>query len=136
MMDYSIEPRVTGLLLGTAAGDSLGLPGEHLGRKRWLRRFPGPLRQRFLFGHGMISDDTEHTIMAAQAVLSSGGDPESFLLSFSWRLRYWLLFLPSGCGWGTLRSVIRLWSGLSPRESGVASAGNGAAMRSAVFGVL
>lgn len=48
----------------------------------------------------MISDDTEHTIMAAQAVLSSGGDPESFLLSFSWRLRYWLLFLPSGCGWG------------------------------------
>lgn len=136
MIDYSIEPRVTGLLLGTAAGDSLGLPGEHLGRKRWLRRFPGPLRQRFLFGHGMISDDTEHTIMAAQAVLSSGGDPESFLLSFSWRLRYWLLFLPAGCGWGTLRSVIRLWSGLSPRESGVASAGNGAAMRSAVFGVL
>lgn len=28
MMDYSIEPRVTGLLLGTAAGDSLGLPGS------------------------------------------------------------------------------------------------------------
>ena len=71
MMDYSIEPRVTGLLLGTAAGDSLGLPGEHLGRKRWLRRFPGPLRQRFLFGHGMISDDTEHTIMAARTPRAS-----------------------------------------------------------------
>jgi len=135
-MDYTIEPRVAGLLLGTAAGDSLGLPGERLGRKTWARRFPGPLRQRFLFGRGMVSDDTELTIMTAQAVLSSGGDVESFLLSFSWRLRYWLIFLPFGCGWATLRAGIRLWTGVSYRESGIVSAGNGAAVRSAVLGAL
>lgn len=130
------ESRAVGLLFGCAAGDSLGLPGERLGRKRWASRFPGPLRQRFLFGHGMVSDDTELSILVTQAVLSSAGDSESFLLSLSWRLRYWLLFLPSGCGWATLRAVLRLWCGVSCRESGVKSAGNGAAVRSAVLGAL
>lgn len=135
-MNYASEPRIAGLLLGTAAGDSLGLPGERLSRETWARRFPGPLRQRFLFGRGMISDDTELTVMTAQAVLSSGGDEESFLLSFSWRLRYWLLLLPFSSGWATLRAGIRLWAGISYRESGVASPGNGAAVRSAVLGAL
>ncbi len=135
-MSYIVEPRIAGLLLGAAAGDSLGLPGERLCRKTWARRFPGPLHQRFLFGRGMISDDTELMIMTAQAVLASGGDEESFLLSFSWRLRYWLLLFPAGCGWATLRAGIRLWAGVSYRESGSASAGNGAAIRSAVFGAL
>ena len=135
-MDYTIEPRVAGLLLGAAAGESLGLPGTYLSRKTWARRFPGPLRQRFLFGRGMIGGDTELTVMTAQAVLSSGGDVESFLLSFSWRLRYWLLFLPLECDWTTFQATIRLWSGISCRESGILSAGNGAAARSAVIGAL
>jgi len=135
-MDGAIEPRVAGLLLGTAAGDSLGLPGERLSRRTWVRRFPGPLRQRFLFGRGMLSDDTELTVMTAQAVLSSGGDVECFLLSFSWRLRYWLIFLPFGGGWATLRAGVRLWTGVPYRESGIDSAGNGAAVRSAVLGAL
>jgi len=135
-MEYGIESRVTGLLLGTAVGDSLGLPGERLSRESRARDFPGPLRQSLLFGHGMIGDNTEMTIMTAQSVLSSGGDVESFLLSFSWRLRYWLLFLRFSWGWATLRAAARLWTGVSFYESGVASAGNGAAVRSAVLGAL
>ncbi|RYD35828.1 MAG: ADP-ribosylglycohydrolase family protein, partial [Verrucomicrobiaceae bacterium] len=56
-------------MLGTALGDSLGLPSEGMSRGRIARRWKGELQQRFLFGRGMLSDDTEHTIMVAQALL-------------------------------------------------------------------
>src|SRR6478752_86083 len=61
-------------LLGTALGDSLGLPSEGMSRSRIAKRWKGPLEQRFLFGRGMLSDDTEHTILSAQALLLCGGD--------------------------------------------------------------
>ncbi len=131
-----VRERLAGLLLGTAAGDSLGLPGEGLSRRQWARRFPGPLRRRLFFGRGMVSDDTEHTVMVAQALLASGGDPGRFLRSFSRRLRWWLLALPAGAGRGTLRAAARLWLGVPPERSGVCSAGNGAAMRVALLGAL
>jgi ADP-ribosylglycohydrolase len=57
------------MLLGAAVGDALGLPSEGLSRQRIKRLFPGPLRHRFFFGHGMVSDDTEHLFMVAQALL-------------------------------------------------------------------
>jgi len=54
--------------------------------------------------------------------------------SLSWRLRFWLLGLPPGIGLATLRSLVNLWIGFSPEHSGVFSAGNGPAMRSAILG--
>ncbi|MDP7348268.1 MAG: ADP-ribosylglycohydrolase family protein [Phycisphaeraceae bacterium] len=42
--------------------------------------------------------------------------------------------MPAGVGFATLRAVIKLWFGASPWSSGVDSAGNGPAMRSAVIG--
>ncbi len=54
--------QITHSLLGTALGDSLGLPSEGMSRARITNRWKGPLEQRFLFGRGMLSDDTEHTI--------------------------------------------------------------------------
>lgn len=86
-------------------------------------------------GQGMISDDTEHTCMVAQALLASQGVPEVFARSLSWRLRGWLLGLPAGIGMATLRSLIKLCLGWPPHKSGVFSAGNGPAMRSALIGV-
>ena len=80
----------------------------------------------------MGSDDTEHTCMVAQALIRSGGDVALFKKDFSKRLRYWLLRLPAGIGWGTLRAILKLWFGFS---RGVFSAGNGPAMRSAILGV-
>jgi ADP-ribosylglycohydrolase len=53
---------LTHSLLGTALGDSLGPPSEGMSRARIANRWKGPLEQRFLFGYGMLSDDTEHTI--------------------------------------------------------------------------
>jgi ADP-ribosylglycohydrolase len=128
--------RVAGVVLGTAVGDALGLPREGLSPRRARRLFGGPpLRHRFLFGRGMGSDDTEHACMVAQALLRAPDDVRAFARSLAWRLRLWLLGLPAGTGWATLRAVTRLWLGFPPDRSGVWSAGNGPAMRAAVLGV-
>lgn len=126
--------RFTGLLLGTAVGDSLGLPREGLSRRRAMRMYPGELRQRLIAGRGMLSDDTEHACMTAQALLAAGDDSSAFARVLAWKLRWWLLAGPAGIGLGTLRSLVRLWLGFSPSRSGVRSAGNGAAMRAPIIG--
>lgn len=125
---------ITGCLLGTAVGDAIGLPYEGLPRQRAARLLGGPDRHRFFFGRGMISDDTEHTCMVAQALIVSGGDLELFKHSLSWRFRFWLLGLPAGVGFATARAILRLWCGLGADRSGVFSAGNGPAMRAAILG--
>lgn len=126
--------RITGLLLGTAVGDSLGLPREGLSPRRAARLYPGPLRQRLAFGHGMLSDDTEHACMTAQALLAAGDDPHRFARLLARKLRWWLLGLPAAIGGGTLRALVRSWCGFSPARSGVRSAGNGAVMRAPIIG--
>jgi ADP-ribosylglycohydrolase len=82
----------------------------------------------------MVSDDTEHTCMVGQALLRAPADVDAFARSLAWRLRWWLLGLPAGTGRATLRAVLKLWLGFSPRSSGVCSAGNGPAMRAALLG--
>jgi len=126
--------RMTGLLLGTAVGDTLGLPREGLSARRASRLYPGPLRQRLVLGRGMLSDDTEHACMTAQALLAAGEDPDRFARALAWKLRWWLLALPAAIGWGTLRAIVRSWIGFAPSQSGVQSAGNGAAMRAPIIG--
>jgi ADP-ribosyl-[dinitrogen reductase] hydrolase len=130
----SCVQRFTGLLLGTAIGDSLGLPREGLSARRAARLYPGPLRQRFVLGRGMLSDDTEHACMTAQALLVAGDDPRRFASVLARSLRWWLLALPAAIGFGTLRALVRSWLGFSPATSGVRSAGNGAAMRAPIIG--
>jgi ADP-ribosyl-[dinitrogen reductase] hydrolase len=127
---------VAGVLLGTAIGDALGLPREGLGRRRARRLFgEPPLRHSFVLGRGMVSDDTEHTCLVGQALLRAPHDPERFARALAWGLRLWLLGVPAGVGWATLRATVRLWLGVPPSRSGVFSAGNGPAMRAALLGV-
>jgi len=130
------EKVITGCLLGTAAGDSLGLPYEGLTAGRQLRMFREICGHRLFFDRGMISDDTEHACMVAMALISSRGDSKVFISSLARLLRRWLLFLPAGTGIATLRAGIRLLAGIPPSKSGVFSAGNGPCMRSAILGVL
>lgn len=129
------EDHIIGCILGTAMGDALGLPYEGLSRQRAAKLFGAPDCHRLLFGRGMVSDDTEHTCLVAQALVASSEDVNEFQLSLAWRLRFWLLGLPAGVGLATLRSVLRLWCGVLPQRSGVFSAGNGPAMRAAIIGV-
>lgn len=127
------EP-ILGSLLGTAVGDALGLPYEGMSRQR-VRAF-GEVRHRLFAGRGMLSDDTEHALMLAAALQVHSEDVDAFQRAFAWNLRWWLLALPAGVGWSTARAILRLWLGFPPSKSGVCSAGNGAAMRSAIVGVF
>lgn len=122
-------------LLGTAVGDSLGLPYEGLSPHRATKLFPDTSKHNFFFGKGMVSDDTEHTCFAAQAIIRSNGDVDEFQRQLARSLRWWLLALPAGVGFATARAILKLWLGFSPKKSGVFSAGNGPAMRSSILGV-
>ena len=133
MTDALAARALRGLVLGTAVGDALGLPMEGLGPRRAARLFPGPPRQRLLpGGGGLCSDDTEHMLFAAQALLAHPHEVAAFRRSLAWRLRGWLWGLPAGVGLATLRAIARMHLGL--REPGVRSAGNGPAMRAPVLG--
>ncbi len=132
----SLASRFRGLLLGTAVGDSLGLPAEGLNPDRARRLLGDTLRHRLVLGRGMVSDDTEHALFVTQSLLAHPDDPDRFVRRLAWALRGWLLSLPAGVGFATLRSILRLWFGIPPQRSGVHSAGNGPAMRTAPIGAL
>ena len=133
-MQVDVADRFTGLLLGTAVGDALGLPAENLSADKIRQRWHGEWKMRFIFGQGMISDDTEHTLMIAQALLSQSQDAGAFQRAFAWKLRWWVIGLPAGVGLATAKSCIKLWLGFPPGKSAVISAGGGPAMRSAIIG--
>lgn len=126
--------RYRGVLVGTAVGDALGLPAEGLSAEKIRRRWRGNWRHRLVLGRGMVSDDTEHTAMVAQCLLELPLEAVAFQRALARRLRWWLLALPAGAGFATGRAIGKLWLGVPPGRSGVASAGNGPLMRSAIIG--
>lgn len=130
------SPDFKGCLIGTAVGDALGLPYEGLSARRAMKLFGPPTRHRFLFGRGMISDDTEHTLIVAESLVESAGDKELFERALAQRLSRWFLSLPAGIGMATAKACLKLLVGVSATRSGVFSAGNGPAMRSPILGVF
>lgn len=137
---YPKECAIVGCILGTAVGDAMGLVCEGLSRERQMRMFPDIKGYRFLFNKGFTSDDTEHTCLLAQALIETGNYhidylERKFVSNFAWRLRFWLLGLPAGIGMATLKAILKLWLGFPGRLSGIHSAGNAPAMRSALIGV-
>lgn len=117
-------------------GDSIGLPFEGLSPSRTARLCPGPLRHQFLFGRGMVSDDTEHMYLTGRALLAEPKDPNAFARHLARDLRWWLAAAPAGVGLATAKAILRLWLGFPPSKSGVRSAGNGPAMRSPIIGAF
>jgi ADP-ribosyl-[dinitrogen reductase] hydrolase len=134
-MINTISP-IHGCLLGCALGDSLGLPSEGMSRSAIAKRWGGrPLEQRLVWGRGMLSDDTEHTLLVADALAREPQYSPQFQRRLGRSLRWWLAAAPAGVGLATARAIGKLWLGFPPHRSGVCSAGNGAAMRSAIIGV-
>ena len=78
--------QIKGILIGTAVGDSIGLPMEGIKPKRIKRlkwtSVNNPLSHLFLLGKRMWSDDTEHTIMLTQVLLTSDGNLKKFQRSY------------------------------------------------------
>ncbi|MDB6028219.1 MAG: ADP-ribosylglycohydrolase [Verrucomicrobiales bacterium] len=136
MIQITTRDRIRGLLLGTAVGDALGLPAEGLSRARIQRRWGNKWKMRLFFGYGMVSDDTEHSLMVAQSLVAFPKDSHAFQRRLGWKLRWWVLALPAGVGLATAKASLKLWCGFSPAHSGVRSAGNGAAMRVGVIGAV
>ena len=132
----TLRGRFRGILLGAAVGDSIGLRAEGLSPRRAGKLFQGRWRQRLVFNRGMVSDDTDHAVFVAQSLLAHPDSSQRFARRLSWCFRWWLLAVPAGIGFATLRSIIRLWLSVSPSRSGVYSAGNGPAMRSAPLGAF
>ena len=125
-----------GCVLGTAAGDAIGLPFENLSRRAVARAMALPLEHSLILRRGLLSDDTEHTVMLVLSLRDARGDVEVFRRRLAARLRWWLLALPPGVGGATARATLKLWLGFAPTRSGVFSAGNGPAMRAAALGVV
>ena len=124
--------KIYGSMMGTALGDSIGLPFEALSRQKIAKKSPTFKSQSLFFGKGMFSDDTEQTVMVAQSLIESYSDVDRFGRGMRRRLQQWLLALPAGVGFATMRAIIKSFV---MREAGVFSAGNAPAMRSALLGV-
>jgi ADP-ribosylglycohydrolase len=135
-MSRDYHSSILGCLLGTAVGDAVGLACEGYPRARQRRVFGEISGPRLLpGGRGMVSDDTEHTIIIAQALIASGGETERFAFVLASEMRRWFRALPAGLGMATLKACLKLAVGAGPQNSGVFSAGNGPAMRAAILGV-
>ena len=107
-------------IYGTILGDTLGLPAEGLTPRRISQlQWTSPLRQRFILGRGMWSDDTDHTLLLTEAVIQSNGDVSKFKRLFSNRLRFWINTMPPGVGFATLRSVFLQSIGLPLHKTGI-----------------
>ncbi len=135
-IDAASTRQLCGCLIGGGVGDALGLPSEGLNRKRIASLWHGEWQHRLVFGRGMFSDDTEHASMTAASLIEHRDDVRAFSRALARRLRWWLVALPAGTGIATAKAILRLWLGFSPQHSGVRSAGNGPAMRSAIIGVV
>lgn len=129
------EKLFIGCITGCAVGDSLGLPFEGLSEKRIKKMFKMIDEHHLLFKKGMISDDTEHSIMVMKSLIYSKGDKSLYISKMSKLLRKWFVLLPPATGKATAKACLKLLIGISPLKSGIFSAGNGSAMRSAMLGV-
>jgi ADP-ribosylglycohydrolase len=126
-----LEERLARVLLGTAVGDALGLAAEGMSAGAIARRWGRLDRVRFLGRRGFVSDDTEQSALAAQALARHPDDPGRFARAFRRSLVGWFWRLPWGIGMATVKACLKATVGL---RSGVRSAGNGAAMRAPVIG--
>ncbi len=124
--------RLHGCLIGGAVGDALGLPVEKLSPARQKSLYGRIEAMQFLPSRGMVSDDTEHALFTARALIESGGDAAKFERLLRSEFRRWMLALPPGIGLATLRAGLK--SLVFAPQTGVFSAGNGPAMRAPILG--
>ncbi len=134
-----LRSRYRGCLLGGAVGDALGRPVEGRPRELVRRRYPHGLRdfqpwRGWRSGpRGTFTDDTQLTIVTAEWLLEAGERPLE-AAPLARRVAEWGR-TGRGIGQATRQALRNHAAGLPWWEAGVPSAGNGAAMRAAPFGL-
>lgn len=134
-----LRSRYRGCLVGGAIGDALGRPVEGLPAHDVRHRYPAGLRdfepwRGWRAGPtGTFTDDTQLTIVVSEWLIrTSSGQPDALDLS-----PYIIEWGRTGRGMGraTRQALSNYDLGLPWWEAGVGSAGNGAAMRAAPYGL-
>jgi ADP-ribosyl-[dinitrogen reductase] hydrolase len=130
-----ISDYLAGALLGTAIGDALGLFTEGMSGRTIEALFKSGITRYHLIGDiGFVSDDTEQSALIAQALVKHSDDKLKCSRAFQKSMVGWFLRMPFGVGRATSFSCLRMMTG--SKNTGINSAGNGAAMRAAVVGVF
>ncbi len=135
-MDFKgLEDKFIGTLLGTAIGDTLGVPFEGQIREQIIRYFDDfddfIDKNRSIFR--TYSDDTQLTIHTAKAIIKANGIEEKSLID---EFIKWLDALPIGPGFGCLSSIKTLRNGVPWKQAASNSGGNGTAMRISPIGLF
>lgn len=128
-----LEDKFTGCLVGVGVGDALGMPAEGMTPKQ-LGIIYGQIRDYHegWLKPGYITDDTQLTICIAESIVEHRDFvPEDVAQRFVGWLGY-----GRGKGRTCTMAVLNLIQGKSWKESGLFSAGNGSAMRSAPIGLF
>ena len=129
----SIEDSFYGCIIGGAIGDALGNPIEGYSSED-IRKKYGDLKDYVANWDlpGTYTDDTELTVLLISSLTEVGA------FSVDDLSRRFVRWLPKANSFGlaTQEACINLSRGRYPSESGIDSAGNGAAMRIAPLGLL
>lgn len=135
-----LRERYRGCLVGGAIGDALGRPVEGRSRQQVAERYPHGLRDFQLWrgwrsgAIGTFTDDTQLTIVVAEWLRDAGEWPLS-ADDLGQRVAEWGR-TGRGIGAATRQALSNYGRGLPWWRAGVASAGNGGAMRAAPYGLL
>ncbi len=139
--------KILGCFYGVALGDAMGMPGELWPRAQVLDHFgridrflPGPDGHFVVDGFvaGQVTDDTQQTLMLAEAIIAEDGDvvPETVARHLvAWADRVGASE-GSFLGPSSARAIDRLRNGESLWETGRTGETNGAAMRIAPVGLV
>lgn len=127
--------RFAGVLLGTAVGDALGLYLEGLEADSIQSQFSSAVDRYYLLGNiGFVSDDTEQSALIAQSLIKFPPDLDYSVNRFRAAMLGWFCRMPFGVGQATTYSCVKILMG--SKNTGIRSAGNGAAMRAAILGAF
>lgn len=150
---FSLKDRLRGCLLGCAIGDAIGVPLERRSADAedvkpildnlagGFRHYSAPWKysdaQSWRVARGQYSDDTQLMRLIYETLIEGKGNfiPEKYAEKL---VELFEDDNPVGFGKGTRAAIERLKNGEDWNESGTPapSAGNGSAMRSAIFGVV
>ncbi|MBC8000577.1 MAG: ADP-ribosylglycohydrolase family protein [Leptolyngbya sp.] len=123
------------MLLGTSVGDALGLYMEGLSSKTIHKWFASGIDRYYLLGEiGFVSDDTEQSALIAQSLIRHPNDSLACARAFRVAMVGWFSRMPFGVGRATCFACLKM--ALFLKDTGIRSAGNGAAMRAAIIGIF